>query len=340
MINLNRKIYFVGAIGNPYSSALLGGQKVTIEHAQILRKYGVKTYVVTMMGRLETFFVSKKNADDLFISEKQFRQMINVETDVVVIPGRYLPTIDNFPGNNKVLFSQGAYITIGAFPVTPQAIEIWNNPSLKGVFCVSDGNAEIFKEIVKDIPVIVIPNHVENDYCTANNDFDFSQKSKSIVFPALERFEKNPLDTKVVLNLIASKIQSIASDIYKKLKFIELKGFSHKQIHEIFEEASLMLFLGNNEGMPLTVLESMCHGVITLGFNRAPLSEFLHSKCLFEIGQLNDMANTAASVLIDEERWSDVRRWVNLKSQEYDQNRHSQALLTAWEIIEDKINKH
>ena len=335
MLNRSRKIFYIGSVSNPYKETLLGGEIVTIQQACTLRNWGYSTFVVTGLGRLESLR-TRRQRDSLFIHRSQFERLIEPDTDVVVVPGRHLSELNSTPGRNKVLFSQGAYITLAALNFRPGTENPWQNPSLKGIFCVSKGNADLIQAIAGNRSVSVIPPHIRCDCDPATGD----GKEILVAFPSLNRPEKNPLDTKAVLHLICARLRMSKPGLLRQLQFLELSGLSHQDLLAILKKASVLLFLGNNEGLPLLVLEAMKHHVITVGFNRKPLSDLLHKNCTFEIGELERIADTAVDVLENPRNWDAIRSWGRAKADTYTEDAHLKSLREAWSGVEDAIVGH
>lgn len=321
-----KKIFYLQSIHNPFSPSLLGGQKVIIQHAMMLRQLGYSTYIVVTMGRMEFFLNRRIKADELYITERQFKQMVNINKDFIVLPGRYLSKLDSFPGKNKVLFSQGAFITLSALDENSNTQSLWKNPTLKAIMCVSEGNANLLRQFKPNCQISVVPNSLET------SKVSIKPKKPIILYPSLSRYEKNPLDTKILIHLIKSKL-NVNQNTGSQVSFVELKGMTSKQVDEILAEASVLLFLGVNEGLPLQILEALEHGVIILGFNRQPISDLLHPDCIFEIDDLPRIADTVVNIIESPNKWMRIVDWSKNKAKEFSKDNQQRALKIFWESV-------
>lgn len=172
-----RSFYYLESTATPYKRILLGGGRVSLEHVRILRKHGHRAHIVTPKGFRTPFFNKKPQADsDYFLSYKDFESAFQPTKDVVIYPGRHLKNINNLPGKNKILFSQGAFVTISALTLTKQDDNYWQHPDLKGIICVSEGNQTLLEAFQPSCNIVTVPNAVDMPIATQ------STKKKSCCF--------------------------------------------------------------------------------------------------------------------------------------------------------------
>ena len=323
-----RKVFFVGSVSSPHDQPLLGGQRVTLEQARTLRQWGYDAYVVTAVGRLGRLANIGRSVNPIFMDYRTFARVIDPARDVVVLAGRYAQIMDRVPGDHKVIFSQGAFVTLSSLPLEDGSERIWRNPSLRALMCVSEGNAEILHRLNSSCPLLVVPNRVKLP------DNQGAARDDRLLYPDLRRPEKNAIDTRVVLQMLYARAGARGG---APPQFVQLARLPYAQVQEYLASSSVLLFLGINEGLPLLVLEAMAAGCIVLGYRRRPLSDLLHQRCLFEIGSLCDLADTADAILQSPGDWADVRLSLRARAAEFSEERHLARLREAWDRIESEV---
>ncbi len=320
----DRNIFFIGSIRNRHDDVLLGGQRVTKEHVEILRNADVNAHIVTyesgFRGALDRVL---KTSESEYVNYKKFRSMLNKHNDIVVLPGRYAERVDEFPGRNKVLFSQGIWNTLRKFSCDTSRKSPLKNSTVRGLMVVSDGNADMARLLNPDCPVVVVRNSV----ATPSSVSSFN-RDKIILFPDLNRHEKNPWDTCAVIQVLKAKSFNNDSIVYK-----ELRNIPHSNLLDLMKKASVLLFLSTHEGLPLLPLEAMAHGVIVFGYDRTPMSDILHSRCIFKFGDIEGVSSAVQSVLARPDEWSDVRRSSYYNVQRWSKSAQIESVYNAYEKI-------
>ena len=319
-----RKLFYVGSVGDRGASIIGGGQRVTLQHVEILRDAGVDAFVVTSEPYHKAFrtrlFREKLGP---FLHIRQFRREIDPDRDLVVLPGRFAERMDDFPGNNKILFSQNIWVTINSMSLDTSKRPPFKNSTLRGIFVVSDGNAEIARLLQPDCPVIAVRNSV----ATPPSE-PLSDRHRSIVYPPLNRAEKNPRDTRAVLKSLQARLAQIAHP-----NLIEAAGLSHSRLTELLSRASALLFLSTHEGLPLLPLEAMAGGAIVLAYDRSPMSEIIDHRCLFRFGDLEAIVDALESVLMQADEWRNVRMENYERIKAWSRERQAESVRDAWMSI-------
>lgn len=331
----SKKVFFVNSVNNPYTEFMLGGARVTLQHAKLLHEFGFDVYVVYGAGRFEVArsrFTGRvkypESFDRKLISYRQFCKSIDISKDFVVLPGRFLESLDKIPGNNKVLFSQGAFITLDATFEASQVNDLWQTPALKALICVSKGNAVLLSEASGSrVPTYVVSNAMEPIVIPKGT------KSNLIAYPSLNRAEKNPLDTKALMQLIFTKLRKQHGVIPNGIDFIELNGFTHEALLKKLEETKVLVFLGTTEGLPLLLLEAMARGVICVGYNRRPMSDLLHDSCCFELDSLQAIAGKVQWIIENYDKCAHLLEWNESVLAHYTKEKQRDELLNTWNSI-------
>lgn len=295
-------IYFYGSIENSYAAPLRGGQQVTLRHVDVLRQNGFHPVIVTTESPLKRLLRGHVRVPSQFIHYSRFLRDVQVDSDVVVIPGRYLTKISDIPGNRKVVFSQGAFITFRSLGVRHYVDAPWRSPSLRAILCVSESNAQLFRLLNPTCPVLTIPNSVSGDIAIIDGN-----REDLVLIPSLNTPEKNPYDASVLVQLLRERLSAKASAI-SRVKVIELKDYPHAEVMALMQRARLLVFLAIHEGLPLLPIEAMRAGVLVLAWDRPPMSEFLPRECLVPCGDFGQLLARAESVLTDRSGWIDVAR--------------------------------
>ena len=317
-----RRVFYVGSINNRHNPTLLGGQRVTLQHVETLRKDGVEAFAVTNetgTTGIRTRFLPDGRPELMHM--KQFRREIIPDRDLVVLPGRFAEQLDEFPGEHKILFSQGIWITLNAMSNRDESPFL--HPTLKGIMVVSEGNAKIARLLRPDCPVIVVHNSVSRP---AN--VDFSRRRKVILYPSLRRHEKNPWDTRAVLHVLRARYASGRCP-----EFIELDGLPHAHLLRLMREASVLLFLSTHEGLPLLPLEAMANGTLVLGYDRSPMSELLHDRCIFRFGDIEGIVDVLESIFNDASSWLDVQETCYTAMTHWSRDAQAESIRQAWRKI-------
>ena len=185
---------------------------------------------------------------------------------------------------------------------------------------VSDGNADMARLLNPDCPVVVVRNSVATPSSVPNFNRD-----NIILFPDLNRHEKNPWDTCAVMQVLKAKNFNNASIVYK-----ELRNIPHSNLLDLMKKASVLLFLSTHEGLPLLPLEAMAHGVIVFGYDRTPMSDILHSRCIFKFGDIEGVSSAVQSVLARPDDWSDVRRSSYYNVQRWSKSAQIESVYNAY----------
>ena len=320
----DRNIFFIGSIRNRHNDVLLGGQRVTIEHASILRNAGINAYIVTYESGVRGICDRVLNSfGSEYVHYKKFRSMLNKNDDIVVLPGRYADRIDEFPGRNKVLFSQGIWVTLRKTNCDSGRKSPFKNPTLRGVMVVSDGNADMARLLRPNCPVVVVRNAV-----TIPSSVPDLNRDNTILYPDLRRCEKNPWDTCAVLQVLKANSFSDNSIVYK-----ELKNIPHSNLLRLMKKANVLLFLSTHEGLGLLPLEAMANGVIVFGYDRTPMSDILHSRCIFKFGDIEGISCAVQSVIERPDEWSDVRIAGYYYMQKWSKKAQIESIYNAYETI-------
>ena len=320
-MTFNRKVFYLGNNATANKKILLGGERVAIEHVWALKKHGIEAYIVTAASYKAMPFKKQQANAEAFISYKHFKQLFNPAYDIAIYPGRYLKDFDQLPGKNKLLFSQGAFVTLSALNSTEDAQALWSHPELKGIMCVSEGNRVLFEAFKPTCKVISVPNAVNTPQPPPSN------KKQLVVVPDLSRPEKNPFDTKVVIQLIKRRLAE--QNPYQNVEFCELKNMTHKEVLAKLAQAKLLLFLGTTEGLPLQILEAMAHNVVVIGFKREPMTSLLHPSCSFEINQLQALSEQTVNVLLEDSVFQQLSRWALSHIEPYSFKNQEAALVNA-----------
>ena len=320
----DRKIFFVGSIRNRHNDMFLGGQRVTKEHASILRNAGINAYIVTYESRFRGIYDRVLNSfGPEYVHYRKFRSMLNKNDDVVVLPGRYADRIDEFPGRNKVLFSQGIWVTLRKTNCDSGRKSPFKNPTLRGIMVVSDGNADMARLLRPDCPVVVVRNAV-----TIPSSVPDLNRDNTILYPDLCRIEKNPWDTCAVLQVIKANSYYGDGVVCK-----ELRNIPHSSLLDLMKKVSVLLFLSTHEGLPLLPLEAMANGVIVLGYDRTPMSDILHSRCIFKFGDIEGVSSAVESIILRPDEWSDVRRDSYYNVRKWSKREQINSIYNAYETI-------
>ena len=320
-MTFNRKVFYLGNNATAYKKILLGGERVAAEHVLALKKHSIEAYIVTSASFKTIPFKKEQANADAFISYKRFKQLFDPAYDIAIYPGRYLKDFDQLPGKNKLLFSQGAFVTLSALSNTDDTQAAWSHPELKGIMCVSEGNRALIEAFKPTCKVISVPNAVNTPQAPCDD------KKLLVVVPDLSRPEKNPFDTKVVMQLIKRRLAEL--NPYQNLEFCELKNMPHKTVLAKLAQAKLLLFLGTTEGLPLQILEAMAHKVVVIGFKREPMTSLLHPSCSFEINQLQALSEQAVNVLLEESTFQQLSQWASSHVEQYSFKNQETTLVNA-----------
>lgn len=297
-IRTERKIFFYGSGLSPKTKVLLGGQRVTMEHVQILRQNGVDAFVVWKTGRWSGLLNFNEKTPDWFCDYQKFTRILNPDKDLVVVPGRYIVRLSEVPGKNKILFIQQAYITLAALGIENYSPSPWDDPSLQAIICVSDSNAELIKLVNPRCSVFVVPNAVDS------TEFNFAQhKEQLLLVPSLARCEKNPLDTKAVVHIFNARRRQSKTEA---VDIVIVEGYSRPALRDLLSRARALLFLSTHEGLGLLPIEAMQSGVMVLGLDREPMSEYLPNRCQFRFGDIEGLVYALESLFAQPEDWRDV----------------------------------
>ena len=319
-----RRVFYVGSVDDRHASSMGGGQQVTLQHVETLRNDGVEAYVVTNepgIAGLRARILPDRRLE--FVHLKQFRREIIPDRDLVVLPGRFAEHLEEYPGDHKVLFSQNIGVTLNAMDLHNVHRSSFQHPSLRGIMVVSEGNAKIARLLRPACPVIVVRNSVSRPEVV-----DFSERRRIILYPTLRRHEKNPLDTRAVLQALRARCVS-----NRQPEFVELEGMSHAQLLKHMRQASVLLFLSTHEGLPLLPLEAMANGTLVLGYDRAPMPESFHDRCLFRFGDIEGIVDALESILDDPAAWLDVREACYKDMMHWSREAQAESIRHAWRSI-------
>lgn len=318
-------IYYVGSIKQPNRSVLRGGQRVTLQHIDILRRHGIPSYAVTSESRLGRVIKGTISVDDVFMHVSAFRRQVEPTQDVVVVPGRYATQLDHFPGARKVLFSQAGWVTFGSLGLDRLTRNhLWTSDDLLSIFTVSESNAELFRQVQPSCSVEVITNAVDSV------KFPFSQNKENLILtPSLSDPAKNPLDTQAVIQILRARRAS-SGNTAQTLEVVELKGYSHDSVSTLLQRARLLLFLSTHEGMPLLMLEALSTGTIVFAWDRSPMSDVLPDRCLFSFGDISGVVAAAETLLRSPESWNEVAIKGRERALEFSPSKLEERVLEVW----------
>ncbi len=325
-----RRVFYVGSLHSRHTRTLLGGQRVTLQHVEVLRKDGVEAFAVTSeagISGIHTRLFPGSSSGLMHI--KQFQREINPNDDLVVLPGRFADQLDEFPGHHKILFSQGIWITLNALNHSDNCNSPFQHPSLRSIMVVSEGNAQIAKLLRPTCPVVIVRNAVDRPI-----NVDFTNRKRLILYSSLQRPEKNPWDTRAVLQVLRARHK-----LYTQPEYIELEGIPHAQLLKLMREASTLLFLSTHEGLPLAPLEAMANGTLPLGYDRSPMSEVIHKQCLFRFGDIQGIADVIESILNEPKAWADVRMECYDLVSKWSLQTQAESIQRAWKFILEKTNE-
>ncbi len=319
-----RRIYYIHSVTDRHQPIMLGGQQVTLQHVETLRGDGVEAFVVTSesgISGLKTRLLSDGATE--FMHMKQFLREINPEQDLVVLPGRFADRLDELPGEHKILFSQGIWITLNAISLNNKRTSPFQHPALRGLMVVSNGNAEIASLLNPSCPVVVVRNSVRTP---AN--VDLASRHRTVLYPSLRRLEKNPWDTRAVLQVLRSRYEPGSCP-----RFIELENIPHDEVLKLMRQASVLLFLSTHEGLPLMPLEAMASGTLALGYDRPPISEVFHPRCLNRFGGIEGIVDALQSIIDEPAAWLDVRESNYRSMLQWSREAQAESIREAWKII-------
>ena len=330
-----RRVFYAGAIDSRFRTALLGGQRVTLEHVQVLREAGVEAFAVTSedtwqrtRGRLQGALPAIADPS-LLMHMRQFRRTVRAAEDVVVVPARQFAALDQIPGEHKVLFSQGIWVTMQA--LTPATATVLDHPALRAIMVVSDGNAAQFRTLQPTCPVLVARNGID-----LPAHAPLREREACLAYPGLNRMEKNPWHTRALLVALARRGVLAPAGAVQAL---ELEGIRQTQVHRHLETASALLFPSVWEGLGLLPLEAMARGCLAFGWDVSPMNEYLLEACRFSFADLDVMTDALESALRNPAAWQTQREAGIEVARRWSREAQARSILTTWAAIAEQLRQ-
>ena len=181
-------------------------------------------------------------------------------TDILIFPETYISKISEYSdGLLSVVFNQNSSYTFGlptaeSFIKPSRLIELYRQPHIKHVFCVSQYDKRFLSEfIVKDASqVSLIVNGIEDV-----GSVSIAGKDKRILFMP----RKNTLDAYVVEHLLNS------SPLLSDWEIQSISNMEHHDVLALMRSSYVFLSFGHPEGFGLPVAEALASGCAVVGYS-------------------------------------------------------------------------
>lgn len=325
---MNPRVYFFVQLQRPVRVFSAGGPKVALQHVDILRRNGIDASLV---------YRHRTSSDPAFISEREFRRNLQPDRDVVVVPGRLAPRLNDIPGRIKVLFSQSSVYNLAAFGTKRNEPYPWHDGTLRAIICVSEHNAAIIRLSLPDCPVYTVSNRVD---CERFHFVPFAEKRRLVALNSMDRAPKNPIHMQMLLNVLRSRAARSGSGL-DMFDVAVIQGLSPEQVAQTLAAARCLLFLSPDEGFGLLPLEAMCAGTVVIAYDLAPMNEFLPPQYVRpwgDIAGLVELVESVCSTDANEKQWDRLTRLARVTSERYSLEAQEQSVLRVYEGIMREVS--
>jgi glycosyltransferase involved in cell wall biosynthesis len=322
------RIFFYARFPEPTRDPSLGGPRVVVQHAEILRDHGIPASIVFRPRRPWT-----RTSDQLFVTERDFRRTVT-DRDLVVLPGRFAHNAGDLPGERKVILTQLAAYTLASFPVEHGEPYPWHRSDVKAVLTSSEHNAGLIRLADPQCPVHVLPNRADIGRFTYR---EMGEKEDLLLLNNLSRPQKNPKHSKAVLNLLRSRSRRSRAGMHGHHVKV-LDGIAPSAIPDLLARAKLLVFLSIDEGLPLLPLEAMASGTVVISYDIGPMNEYIPPEYLRPWGDIAGLVEIAESVLGGErdEYWTEVTRRARARAEDYSRGLQERSVLSVYsELLRD-----
>jgi len=242
-----------------------GGIRRTYRHAEIIRdNFDVGTVIVQDIE--QTWFSSNIKP----ISYLSFNDILTPH-DIIVIPGCMGPKFHKqWEGYDKVIYNLGSYYTFSGYPLAPDDITPYNDPSLVGVVVVSPEDKAFFHYGFPHLKTWEAKSGIDTDL------FYYDPKEKEKMIGIFNR--KNPHHTISVLNLAYYRNK----EIFKDWMLAEFENMNYEDYAKMLRKCFIVLYLDDPQsGFPGPAIEATACGcdIVMYGgnshiYSSTPIGDF------------------------------------------------------------------
>jgi hypothetical protein len=189
--------------------------------------------------------------------------------DILVFPENhhgFLATFAAWP-NRKVVFCQNQYMVIRGL----EGCRDYTAFGVSGILCVGRYVAEYCRMRFPYLPVALVPVYIDQQLFRP-----LATKRLQIAFAP----HKRPMEAAFIRDLFRAR-----NPQFESIPWVEVSGATEKQVAGLLNETAICLALCRYEACPLTILEALAAGCVTVGFTGFGARQYTTARNGFWVGE-------------------------------------------------------
>lgn len=324
------RIFFVTDWDTVIEQPQSGGQKILLQHIEILNRHGHDARLVLggqkgrWLGRLNTY-----SEPEFAVSWSEFEEAVT-DRDFVVLPAINAERFRKVPGKRKLLFVQNGSLLFDSTELLPTGRYPWLSSDLEGIICESEYDKRLLELLSPSCPVYRVFNSIDPD------DFPIVpwERKENLIATAPLLPYKNPWHTKTAAHLVLSRSEA-GVGISPRPEVKVIQGLAPHEVPRVLGRAKVLIFLSTSEGFGLLPAEAMLSGTVVIGYEGQAYQEFMPDDYLHPAGDFDSIVETIELVMGGDlpAEWHDTIQGAREVAQRYSPAAQEKSLLEVWGSI-------
>ncbi|WP_066221477.1 glycosyltransferase [Formosa haliotis] len=249
----------------PYHDKPSWGIGIVMHHISILNENGFNASAII---RDEKTTYEWLDFDVPSITRKDFKSVKLEKQDVLVVPEvsvdfKSLKKLNCI----KILFIQNLGYVFNNLPKN----ETHKSLGFDYVFSIMPHMSGVIEKYI-DLPEVMIPPFILENFKVEETKMGFDhKKNKIVMFPKFDQ-----IDYKIVYSLLNRRYgKKLNFFERKKWEIVELKGYTHKEVSDVFKESKFFIALNTFESLNASIVEAMASGCIVYTYEGYGSRDFI-----------------------------------------------------------------
>jgi len=297
------------------ATEIAGGIKLAFWHVEALREAGINAVIATRGAEPPGWFQTAAPMIDV--------SQVAAGDDILVFPENHYAMLKTFAAwpNRKLVFCQNQFMVVRGLG----GLGGWRDYAevgVSGILCEGRCVADFCRMRFPSMPIAIVPVGVNQ------TTFRFhSQKKLQIAFSP----HKRPMEAAFIWDLFCAKNPEFAA-----WPWVEIRGLPEKQVAAVLGESAVCLALCRFEALPMTILEALASGCVTVGFTGFGARQFTTARNGFwaeedDCLQCAELLGHAVRLAISGgPRYADLLEAARETATYYSRERMDQSIVDFW----------